>query len=344
MNLRLEALDSTGVHSLLESLLGDAIPNGLEEFVTARSAGNPFFLQELVRSLQEEEVLVPVDGGWRMRTGWDARTLPATIEEVLSARFDALPRPAAALLQTVSVIGRRVSLPLLDAVSEGLAEIEPSLARLLESGLLERGRDGGEDVVIFHHALVQDAAYSRLLRRQRRTLHLRVAEVAESLYGAGDETIDLLARHLYLGEAGEKAAEYLVRAGPARGDFSQTPRQFSTTAAPSRSHGAMPPSPPICRKSCLSSRICASSSATMTRRSSCTQRSEMKRATCVHGAALRRRSESRASSWKHWRSWTRPSRRTLSRAAICGRSGSSGDGRSRSWDATTRESTPSRRA
>ena len=66
---------------------------------------------------------------------------------------------------------------------------------------------------MFHHALVQDAAYSRLLRRQRRTLHLRVAEVAESLYGAGDETIDLLARHLYLGEAGEKAAEYLVRAG-----------------------------------------------------------------------------------------------------------------------------------
>ena len=128
MNLRLEALDSTGVHSLLESLLGDAIPNGLEEFVTARSAGNPFFLQELVRSLQEEDVLVPVDGGWRMRPGWDARTLPATIEEVLSARFDALPRPAAALLQTVSVIGRRVSLPLLDAVAEGLAEIEPSLA------------------------------------------------------------------------------------------------------------------------------------------------------------------------------------------------------------------------
>ena len=213
MNIRLEALDSTGVHSLLESLLGDAIPTGLEEFVTARSAGNPFFLQELVRSLQEEDVLVPVDGGWRMRPGWDARTLPATIEEVLSARFDALPRPAAALLQTVSVIGRRVSLPLLDAVAEGLADIEPSLAHLLESGLLERGRDGGENVVIFHHALVQDAAYSRLLRRQRRTLHLRVAEVAESLYGAGDETIDLLARHLYLGEAGEKAAEYLVRAG-----------------------------------------------------------------------------------------------------------------------------------
>jgi tetratricopeptide (TPR) repeat protein len=213
MILRLEALDATGTHSLLESLLGDEIPRGLEEFVTARSAGNPFFVQELVRSLQDEDVLVPADGGWRMRPGWDARSLPATIEEVLSARFDALPRAAAALLQTVSVIGRRVRLPLIEAVEERPAEIEPALAQLLESGLLERGREGGEDVVMFHHALVQDAAYSRLLRRQRRTLHLRVAEVAESLYGAGDETIDLLARHLYLGEAGEKAADYLVLAG-----------------------------------------------------------------------------------------------------------------------------------
>jgi class 3 adenylate cyclase/tetratricopeptide (TPR) repeat protein len=213
VTLRLEALDAAGIHSFLQSLLGDEIPRGLEEFVTDRSAGNPFFAQELVRSLQDEEALVPADGGWGMRAGWDARSLPATIEEVLAARFDALPRPAAALLQTVSVIGRRVRLPLLEAVEERPAEIGPALDQLLESGLLEHRRDDGEDVVMFHHALVQDAAYSRLLRRQRRALHLRVAEVAESLYGAGDETIDLLARHLYLGEAGEKAAEYLVRAG-----------------------------------------------------------------------------------------------------------------------------------
>jgi tetratricopeptide (TPR) repeat protein len=68
-------------------------------------------------------------------------------------------------------------------------------------------------VLSFHHALVQDVAYGRLLRRHRRDLHRRVAETAEELYGAGDDVIDLLARHLYLGEAGDKAVEYLVRAG-----------------------------------------------------------------------------------------------------------------------------------
>ena len=59
--------------------------------------------------------------------------------------------------------------------------------------------DEGDGEVTFHHALIQDAAYERLLRKRRRQLHLRVAETAERLYGAGDDTIDLLARHLYLG-------------------------------------------------------------------------------------------------------------------------------------------------
>src|SRR5206468_6380271 len=63
------------------------------------------------------------------------------------------------------------------------------------------------------HALMQDVAYGRLLRRRRRDLHRLVAEEAEALYGASDDIVELLARHLYLGEAGPKAVDYLVRAG-----------------------------------------------------------------------------------------------------------------------------------
>ena len=68
-------------------------------------------------------------------------------------------------------------------------------------------------MVFFHHALILDAAYGRLLRRTRREMHLRVAEIGEELYGVTDENIDLLARHYYLGEAGERAVPYLVQAG-----------------------------------------------------------------------------------------------------------------------------------
>ena len=211
--IQLESLGESSVDALIENILGSSSPPELAAFVAGRTAGNPFFVEELLRSLRETEALVREKESWTMRPGWDARTLPETIEEVLSARIDLLPRPAASALQTASVIGRLVPLPLL----EGVAGDEPDLPRavdhLVASTFLDRVEEDGERVLSFHHALVQDTAYSRILRRRRRDLHRNVAEVAEALYGAGDDSIDLLARHLYLGEAGAKAVDYLKRAG-----------------------------------------------------------------------------------------------------------------------------------
>jgi class 3 adenylate cyclase/tetratricopeptide (TPR) repeat protein len=207
----LEPLGEEGIRSLVESVLEGSAPRELVAFVAQRTGGNPFFIEETVRSMREAEALARDDGAWRIRPGWDARTLPETVEGVLAARFDLLPRPTAALVQTASVIGRRIALPLLHAVI-GDAKLEERLEGLVASGFFDRSVEAGVETVVFHHALVQDAAYSRLLRRRRRELHLRVAEVAETLYGAGEDTIDLLARHLYLGEAGEKAVAYLLRA------------------------------------------------------------------------------------------------------------------------------------
>jgi adenylate cyclase len=210
--IRLAQLSEEGIEALTESVLDGLPPRDLIPFVVRRTAGNPFFVEELLHSLQDSGALVRVDTNWLMKPGWDARSLPMTIEEVLSARIDLLPRPAATLLQTASVIGRRVPLPLLGAVA-GNGSLDQALQELVAGGLLDRGADGGIDMVVFHHALVQDVAYSRLLRRRRRELHRKVATVAEELYGADEEVVDLLARHLYLGEAGDRAVEYLRRAG-----------------------------------------------------------------------------------------------------------------------------------
>jgi len=206
--LVLTPLDEHRVDELIAATLGSPAPRGLAAFVGRRAGGNPFFVQELVRALQESRGLVHEGGRWRMRPGWDARELPPTIEEVLSARMDALSRTAAATLQTASVIGRRAPVELLAAAGGDPGALD----ELVAAGFLHEAQDVGSRVLVFHHALVQDAAYERLLRRKRRELHLRVAEQAEQLYGAGDDVIDLLARHLYLG-GGAKAVEYLARAG-----------------------------------------------------------------------------------------------------------------------------------
>ncbi len=211
--MRLVSLNEADVAALIENALGSLPPRPLSAFVIQRTAGNPFFVEELLRSLLEMGALERDDGVWRLRAGWDARSLPPTLEGVLSARIDLLPLALATLLETASVIGRRVRLPLLGAVAGERAAMEKDLEQLIAAGFLDRGQEDGTAILVFHHALVQDVAYSRLLRRARRDLHRRVADAAESLYGAGDDVIDLLARHLYLGEAGTKALDYLLRAG-----------------------------------------------------------------------------------------------------------------------------------
>jgi class 3 adenylate cyclase/tetratricopeptide (TPR) repeat protein len=211
--LRLEPLDEVGIGQLVQHVLEGRPPSGLVRWVIERTTGNPYFVEELVRSLREHQILQLVDGRWVLGRGWEEGDVPPTVEGLLASRIDLLPRPAAELLQTASVIGRVIAVPLLAAVrgeDDGLA---PFLETLLQRGFLDLLARDEVATVAFHHALVQDVAYSRLLRRQRRDLHRRVADVAETLYGAGDDVVDLLARHLYLGEAGTKAIDYLVRAG-----------------------------------------------------------------------------------------------------------------------------------
>jgi adenylate cyclase len=210
--IALEPLDEEGVGSLVRGLLAADVQEGFPALVRERTAGNPLFIEELLRSLQETGALTRQNGVWRTQPGWDAEAVPPTIEELLASRIDLLRRNDASILQTASVIGRRVQVPLLQGVTNA-PSLEESLERLVAAGFLDPLEGEGDRRLIFHHALIQDVAYSRLLRRKRRDLHRQVAEVAEAMYGSGDEIIDLLARHLYLGEAGAKAIDYLVRAG-----------------------------------------------------------------------------------------------------------------------------------
>jgi adenylate cyclase len=207
--LALEPLGEADLERLIAAQLESPPPAALVRLVVETTGGNPFFAQELVRALQDEGVLARRNGRWRLRRGRQLEEVPPTLEEVLAARIDALPRQAARALQAASVVGRRIRLPLLGRLVD-----EAVLSSLLEV-LVERGflDPAGDDELVFHHALVQDVAYARLLRKHRRELHLRTAEAAEALYGSGDDVIDLLARHLYLGEAGAKAFAYLLRAG-----------------------------------------------------------------------------------------------------------------------------------
>jgi class 3 adenylate cyclase/tetratricopeptide (TPR) repeat protein len=205
-------LDAEAIRDLVAGLLTGPASPGLAELLVSRTGGNPLFVEELTRSLHETESLVETSQGWETVPGFSVDDVPETVERVFAARLDVLPPAAASLLQTTAVIGRSVRMSLLRAVAAPDPVDEP-LAVLVEAGLLDRGLDSDEPAVTFHHALLQDVVYGRLLRKRRRELHRRVADVGRSLYGDGDENVDLMARHLYLAEAEEEAIEPALRAG-----------------------------------------------------------------------------------------------------------------------------------
>jgi tetratricopeptide (TPR) repeat protein len=202
LRLDLQALDEAAVTELASDLLGEMAQPALVQELIARTSGNPFFVEELLRSVAGAAGTAPLDA---------LRDLPPTIEGVLSARIDELGSSARTVLGVASVIGRTVHLPLLRETSFAVAAVADGLPELVDTGFLDPDPDGA-DSLLFHHALVQDVAYGRLLRKQRRILHQDIAEAAERLWGSGDDHVALLARHHYLAET-ERAFDLLERAG-----------------------------------------------------------------------------------------------------------------------------------
>src|SRR5436309_2209414 len=116
--LRLDPLPSASADELLEALLGDEpslVP--LKQLLIARTTGNPFFLEESVRTLVETGVLVGEPGAYHLAQALPTIQVPATVQAVLAARIDRLPTDTKRLLQTAAVIGMDVPLPVLQAVA-----------------------------------------------------------------------------------------------------------------------------------------------------------------------------------------------------------------------------------
>ncbi len=202
--------DSDG--ELLAALVAPAtLPAELERRVLEAADGNPFFLEELVRSLADVGALVRADDGWRFDHAVEVE-VPPTVEKAILARLDRLSAEARALVTAASALGRTFALPLLEGL---LGEVSAdSLHELQRLGLLRQSRRWPQPEYRFRHALIQETAYRTLLAEQRKRLHRRAAEWLEERYAEREsEALGLLAYHWLRAEDEEKAADYLLRAG-----------------------------------------------------------------------------------------------------------------------------------
>jgi class 3 adenylate cyclase/tetratricopeptide (TPR) repeat protein len=219
--LRLDALPAASAEELLQALLGkDASLEPLTRLLIARTQGNPFFLEESVRTLVETGVLVGERGAYHLAQPLGALQVPATVQALLAARIDRLPPEDKRLLQTAAVIGTEVPWPLLQAVADTADEaLYRRLAQLQAAEFLYETSLFPERAYTFKHALTHEVAYGGLLQEQRRFLHGRLVEALEALAGDRlDDQVERLAHHALRGEVWDKALTY----GRQAGDKAQT--------------------------------------------------------------------------------------------------------------------------
>ena len=201
---------------MLQSLLGDdAGLEPLKQRLIERTQGNPFFLEESVRTLVETQVLVGDQGAYRLARALPSIQVPATVQAVLAARIDRLPPEEKQLLQTAAVIGTEVPLALLQAMAEVPEEpLRLGLTHLQAAEFLYETRLFPEHEYTFKHALTQQVAYETLLQERRRALHARIVEALEALAGERvAEQVERLAHHALRGEVWDKALAYCRQAG-----------------------------------------------------------------------------------------------------------------------------------
>jgi class 3 adenylate cyclase/tetratricopeptide (TPR) repeat protein len=213
--ISLAPLGAADANRLLAEMLGEHGSLALlRRHIAERAQGNPFFLEELVRSLIERGDFEGERGAYRLTRGIEAIPLPTTVQAVIGARIDRLDETTKRILQSAAVVGREVPTAVIERVS-GLtaADVAEALWRLRRAELLYEVPPFEQGLHAFRHPLIQEVAYRSLLQEARRKLHAAVAQAIEALYRERpQERAALLAYHWE--EAGERltAAQHSMRA------------------------------------------------------------------------------------------------------------------------------------
>ena len=233
--LRLDPLEGQSADEMLQALLGgDASLQSLKRLIIDKTEGNPFFMEEIVRALVEQGVLVR-NGATRLTKSLTEIHVPPTVHGILASRIDALPASEKDLLQTLAVIGKNIPLNLVKHITASPDDrLEPVLKGLRAAEFIYEQPASRETQYTFKHALTQEVAYNSVLMERRRLLHECTGEAIEALFKDRiDDHLAELAHHYSRSANTRKAVEYLFRAG------SQAAARFAYSEAVSRLSSAL---------------------------------------------------------------------------------------------------------
>jgi class 3 adenylate cyclase/tetratricopeptide (TPR) repeat protein len=207
--LPLPPLDDEAIEELLQDLLGpDPSLDGLSQLIADRTGGNPFFIEEVVKSLEDKGSLTGEKGHYKLARSVDEVTIPPTVQAVLAARIDRLPEHEKAVLQGAAVIGKQFPEAVLrHAMRLSATQLADALRDLIAAEFIYEESPYPEPEYAFMHPLTQEVAHRSQLAEQRARMHRRVADAIAELYPHKlDEQAALLAHH------SEAAGEMLAAA------------------------------------------------------------------------------------------------------------------------------------
>lgn len=209
-SIDLAPLQVNQTETLLNNLLGvKDLPKPILDLIVEKAQGNPFFVEEIIRSLIETKQLIRENNHWRAAGDSAKISLPNTLRGVLSARIDRLPETSRHVLQNAAVIGRLFDVRVLKPLTRLNGGLEAQIQYLREVSLIE----ALQNEYAFRHVLIQEATYESILIKKRAELHRKIGEIMENLYTSRvEEFAPLLAYHFY--SAGdERSLKYDIIAG-----------------------------------------------------------------------------------------------------------------------------------
>jgi predicted ATPase len=199
---------------MIGQTFGEKVPSELPDLVYGKTEGNPFFVEEVLRSLVDEGAVYPVEKGWGVKSLSQVH-VPRGIKEVVQKRLERLDEESSHVLSAAAVIGREFSFPVLREVT-GLGEdrLIDIIDKCLQARLVVDRHVPGEEVYAFADSQLRDVLYEGISPVRRRRHHLKVGEAVEKVYARKiDNYLEALAYHFVEGNDLSKAIDYSQNAG-----------------------------------------------------------------------------------------------------------------------------------
>lgn len=208
--IELQALNPEDSRTLVSSILNiDGLPDSVRETILSRSEGNPFYLEEVIRSMMDHGVIFNDGARWVATSDIGTMTVPETLSAVITTRLDRLDESSRRTAQAASVLGREFRYDELSAVLADLSGLDGALVELQRREILTETARIPKRIFRFRHALTQEAVYETVLLRKRTEMHALIADFLERIH---PERVEDIAEHHLAARQPDRALPHLVEA------------------------------------------------------------------------------------------------------------------------------------